>query len=400
MMQGTNATAARALIVSQFTASSILAYNILTLMQKYLYQIIKTLPLALLLAACATSNNNTPAPIVAGQASTVGSISKAKPARADTIKPAAATTSGTQTSPIRLGSTPRPNAVPASGATTHVVEAGETLYRIAVNNGQRYQDLAEWNNLDGYTIKVGQVLRLTPPGKTGPAENKVEPAKVVTPVVVGSNSAKHGGDVSKQYPKALKLPYSETALKQLPQQAEDTASVKVLPPVAVAKVTPPAATTEKPVVKPAEKPAGNDKSAASAPTPADTASGTASAAGSASWLWPTQGKVSRGFSDQNKGINITGKLGQPVLAANSGKVVYSGAGLRGYGKLIIIRHDKTYLSAYAHNSMLAVKEGQSVKRGQKIAEMGDSDSDQVKLHFEIREMGKPVDPSKFLEAKP
>ncbi|MOA58258.1 Murein hydrolase activator NlpD precursor [compost metagenome] len=88
------------------------------------------------------------------------------------------------------------------------------------------------------------------------------------------------------------------------------------------------------------------------------------------------------------------------MAANDGKVVYSGSGLRGYGKLIIIRHDKTYLSAYAHNSALVVKEGQAVKKGQKIAEMGDTDADQVKLHFEIREMGKPVDPSKFLEAKP
>ena len=113
---------------------------------------------------------------------------------------------------------------------------------------------------------------------------------------------------------------------------------------------------------------------------------------------PTQGKLIAGFSEpaKRKGIDISGKLGQPVVASAAGKVVYSGSGLRGYGKLIIIKHNKTYLSAYAHNDKLLVKEGQTVTRGQKIAEMGNTDADQVKLHFEVRYHGKPVDPAKYL----
>jgi lipoprotein NlpD len=104
-----------------------------------------------------------------------------------------------------------------------------------------------------------------------------------------------------------------------------------------------------------------------------------------------------GFDDaKNKGIDIGGKLGEPVLASADGKVVYAGSGLRGYGNLVILKHNNTYLTAYAHNQTLLVKEDQQVKRGQKIAEMGNSDSDQIKLHFEIRKLGKPVDPSKLL----
>jgi lipoprotein NlpD len=116
------------------------------------------------------------------------------------------------------------------------------------------------------------------------------------------------------------------------------------------------------------------------------------------WQWPATGKVLSGFSDTAnlKGIDIAGTAGQPVVASAAGKVVYAGSGLRGYGKLVIVKHNSTYLSAYAHNSDIVVKEGQQVTRGQKIAEMGSTDSDQVKLHFEIRRLGKPVDPLKYL----
>jgi len=114
-------------------------------------------------------------------------------------------------------------------------------------------------------------------------------------------------------------------------------------------------------------------------------------------IWPAQGPVSSSFDDsKNKGIDISGKTGDPVFAAADGKVVYSGGGLRGYGNLIIVKHSNTFLTAYAHNQTLLVREDQSVKKGQKIAEMGNSDSEQVKLHFELRRMGKPVDPVKFL----
>lgn len=115
------------------------------------------------------------------------------------------------------------------------------------------------------------------------------------------------------------------------------------------------------------------------------------------WIWPANGKVLGQFSESgSKGIDIGGKAGDPVIAAGDGKVVYSGTGLRGYGMLIIVKHNATFLSAYAHNQKLLVKEGQTVSKGQKIAEMGNSDADQVKLHFEVRRQGKPVDPLKYL----
>jgi lipoprotein NlpD len=116
------------------------------------------------------------------------------------------------------------------------------------------------------------------------------------------------------------------------------------------------------------------------------------------WVWPTAGRVVSGFSETAtlKGIDIAGNSGQAVFAGAAGKVVYAGTGLRGYGKLVIVKHNATYLSAYAHNKDILVKEGQQVTKGQKIAEMGSSDADQVKLHFEIRKRGKPVDPLRFL----
>jgi lipoprotein NlpD len=118
---------------------------------------------------------------------------------------------------------------------------------------------------------------------------------------------------------------------------------------------------------------------------------------SSNWIWPASGKVVGTFSEGGaKGIDIAGKAGDPVLAVSDGKVVYSGTGLRGYGKLVIVKHSSTYLTAYAHNQKILVKEGQSVVKGQKIAEMGNTDADQVKLHFEVRKQGRPVDPLKHL----
>jgi lipoprotein NlpD len=120
------------------------------------------------------------------------------------------------------------------------------------------------------------------------------------------------------------------------------------------------------------------------------------------WAWPTSGAatVVASFDEQrNKGLDIAGKPGDPVLASADGRVVYAGAGLRGYGNLIILKHNNTYLSAYAHNQALLVKEDQTVRKGQKIAEMGSSDADRVKLHFEIRRQGKPVDPARYLPAR-
>jgi lipoprotein NlpD len=166
----------------------------------------------------------------------------------------------------------------------------------------------------------------------------------------------------------------------------------------VLRVAPP---TPEPV---AARPAAVQAASAPAPMPVASAPVAAPAAPSATedamaFQWPARGNLISGFDEaKNKGLDIGGKVGDPVLAAADGRVVYAGAGLRGYGNLIILKHNNTYLTAYAHNQTLLVKEDQVIKRGQKIAEMGNSDADQVKLHFEIRRQGKPVDPAKYLSA--
>ncbi len=169
----------------------------------------------------------------------------------------------------------------------------------------------------------------------------------------------------------------------------------------VLRVVPP--TQEVVATRPSTTPTGASPSAAptSAPVPPAPSSTPAPVAAeeAVSFQWPARGNLISGFDEtKNKGLDIGGKVGDPVMAAADGRVVYAGAGLRGYGNLIILKHNNTYLTAYAHNQTLLVKEDQVIKRGQKIAEMGNSDADQVKLHFEIRRQGKPVDPAKYLSA--
>lgn len=245
----------------------------------------------------------------------------------------------------------------------HVVQKGDTLYAIAFNYGLDPRELAEQNNIqDPNLIQVGQQLNLVA-GSAAP-----RPAAVVESRAVQSTV--------KDQPKVVKYPYSEAAVAQA--EAAQSGSTPVL-----AKVD----------AKP--------KPEARVEVKADTKVESVAEAGAddvLEWSMPTQGKLIGSFSeaDNRKGVDIAGKLGQAVFASAPGKVVYSGSGLRGYGKLLIIKHNKTYLSAYAHNDQLLVKEGDSVTRGQKIAEMGSSDSDQVKLHFEVRRLGKPVDPANYL----
>ena len=145
---------------------------------------------------------------------------------------------------------------------------------------------------------------------------------------------------------------------------------------------------------------GRPASAASAPVASASSTQPPATEDDIAWIWPAQGKLIAGFDEvKNKGFDIDGKAGDPIIAAGDGRVVYAGAGLRGYGNLIILKHNNTFLTAYAHNQTLLVKEDQSVKKGQKIAEMGNSDADRVKLHFEIRRQGKPVDPARYLPAR-
>lgn len=257
----------------------------------------------------------------------------------------------------------------------YTVKRGDTLLRIALEHGQNYRDLAAWNNIsDVNDIKVDQVLRVLPPtGDTGgaqtsavvmPAIAEVRPAAPVVP--------------KKNGPRGEKRPYSDATLAEL----RSDAGVAESPPAA-----PPAA----PLAVPAK--AAVATSGTGAPAAAVVAAGDEKL----SWMWPSEGKVIGTFDEgKNKGVDIAGKAGQQVVAAGAGKVMYAGSGIRGYGNLVIVKHSNSLLSAYAHNRSILVKEGQSVNKGQAIAEMGDSDADRVKLHFEIRQQGKPVDPSKFL----
>lgn len=254
----------------------------------------------------------------------------------------------------------------------YTVQKGDTLYSIALEHGLDYRELAEANGVeDVNVIHVGRQLRLKPAAQAA-LTVPLKAAPAVEGRLIGSEVPS-----VKNAPKPLKLAYSEKAVAQLEGQSAAVAAPKSEPAPAPAKL---AKAEEKP--RPAEfsrESGGEDDD-------------------QVDWGWPVNGKVIAGFADsQNgKGVDIAGKAGQPVFASASGKVVYSGSGLRGYGKLIIIKHNKTYLSAYAHNSQILVKEGQAVGKGQKIAEMGDSDADRVKLHFEIRRLGRPVDPTKYL----
>ena len=255
----------------------------------------------------------------------------------------------------------------------HIVKKGDTLYSIALDYGQDYRELAAWNNLqDPGLIRIEQRLRLFPPDSIGEA-TIAQPTPLAAPAATPVFSE----------PRARKLPYSEQALAQL----------KMLAPKPAPAPTP---SVPAPV-----QPSGKLPTAP-APLPALAQKSTAASDGKMTWEWPAQGRLLYGFGQGSiqKGVGIEGRSGQPVLAAAPGKVVYSGSGLRGYGKLIIIKHNASYLSVYAHNSQILVKEGQSVAKGQKIAEIGDTDSDRIALHFEIRRLGKPIDPLQYLPARP
>ncbi|RYF60320.1 MAG: LysM peptidoglycan-binding domain-containing protein [Comamonadaceae bacterium] len=238
----------------------------------------------------------------------------------------------------------------------YTVRPGDTIMRIGMETGQNWRDIVRWNSLENANlIEVGQVLRVVPPvtsaGTSGTAAAPSETGVVTRPVTQST------------LPPVPTVP----ANAALPPQAAASQPARATPPVATASVTP----------------------AASGSGDEDVG-----------WIWPAQGSLLAGFDEaKNKGYDIGGKQGDPVLAAADGRVVYAGAGLRGYGNLIILKHNNTFLTAYAHNHTLLVKEDQSVQKGQKIAEMGSSDADRVKLHFEIRRQGKPVDPSRYLPSR-
>ncbi len=242
-----------------------------------------------------------------------------------------------------------PGAENAGKPGYYTVRPGDTLIRIGLENGQNWRDIVRWNNLENPNIiEVGQVLRVVPPG--------TDPNLAVT--------------------RGVALPRVET---------------RPLDPRAAAAEAQAAA-----AARAASQPASG---AAAAPAAANGSAPVAAREGDddVTWAWPAAGSVLTPFDDsRHKGLSIGGKAGDPVYAAADGRVVYAGSGLRGYGNLLILKHNATYLTAYAHNQTLLVKEDQAVRRGQKIAEMGATDADRVQLHFEIRRQGKPIDPAKLL----
>jgi lipoprotein NlpD len=260
-------------------------------------------------------------------------------------RPAAATPAGA-TAPLVGTEAPKllPNAEHAGKPGYYSVKPGDTLIRVGLESGQNWRDIVRWNNIDNPNLlEVGQVLRVVAPGTdtTATTTRPVAPTKVEARPLDGVGAV-------------------PTAAASAPTQ---TATAPV-----------PAA--------PAVVPAG---------------SGAAMKDEEVAWAWPAAASIATPFDEtRTKGLVFAGKAGDPVFAAGDGRVIYVGSGVRGFGNLVIVKHNNTYLTAYAHNQTLLVKEDQVVRRGQKIAEMGSSDAERVQLHFEIRKLGKPVDPARLL----
>lgn len=229
-------------------------------------------------------------------------------------------------------------AAAAQPGGSYVVKPGDTLYKIARANNVDVENVKRWNNLsDPNQISVGQVLKMS-----GSSGGGAQPAPIAS---------------TKPQPRPLDQPGDTSA----------TATASLPPPT-------PTPAENKPVTRAAD-------------------------AGVINWAWPAGGQIMQGFNNNSKGIDIAGALSDPVNAAADGKVMYSGNGVRGLGNLIIVNHQNGFITAYAHNRTLLVKTGQDVKRGAKIAEIGQSDTTSPRLHFEIRRQGTPVDPMQYLPAK-
>ncbi|MEN9418863.1 MAG: hypothetical protein RI988_2483 [Pseudomonadota bacterium] len=298
------------------------------------------------------------------QGSTAPAPASATPVRPAPVAPAGTAGTAAPTAPAAPGL----NEAPPPGFYT--VRPGDTLGRIALDHGQSWRDLARWNGLENPNlIEVGQQLRVVPPG--------ADPTAAVTRPVTPA------GRVESR-PAEGRAPAGVQAGTVSATAAQAGSAGSAGAPGAV-----PGATASWAV------------GAAPAPSAAAPSREAREADEEVAWAWPAAGTVLAGFDEarQVKGLAISGKAGDPVLAAADGRVVYAGSGLRGYGNLVIVKHNATFLSAYAHNQTLLVKEDQVVRRGQKIAEMGSSEAERVQLHFEIRRLGRPVDPARLLPAR-
>lgn len=296
---------------------------------------------AVSLVGCGTSLNRAP-------------VEDRSAARGATTAPTGAATPAATEAPGK----PLPGVENLGKPGFYAVKPGDTLIRVAFENGQSWRDIMRWNNIDNPNVlEVGQVLRVVPPG----VDASAAAARGVTVAKVDTRPLD-----AKPINGAASAPVAVPASTSTP-----TATAPASAPVAAAA----------PAVAPAPAPP-------TAPRDADD---------DVAWAWPSTATVAAPFDEgRNKGLVFTGKAGDPVLAAADGRVVYAGSGLRGFGNLVIVKHNNSYLTAYAHNQTLLVKEDQAVRRGQRIAEMGSSDAERVQLHFEIRRLGKPIDPARLL----
>ncbi|SDZ07692.1 peptidoglycan DD-metalloendopeptidase family protein [Nitrosomonas sp. Nm58] len=289
----------------------------------------------------------------------------------------------------------------AASKQIYVVQRGDTLYGVALKHSIDYRELAQWNGIvDPNALRIGQEIDLSVPSRQKPSSQQeqvmpeqstvAQPTLFPIPQPILPSEAKElppsippskvegSANLLVTEPKSVKLPYSESAAAQLRNSTNIPTNTSVnAETVVMAPVT--------------QKTIENESIPKNVPQKSESKNNK-----NIKWSWPANGQILSRYTEKSKGVSISGKSGQSVLASADGTVVYSGSGLRGYGKLIIVKHNDIYLSAYGHNSRILVREGEIVTRGQKIAEMGGGDSDAVKLHFEIRERGKPVDPLKFL----
>ena len=286
---------------------------------------------------------------------------------------------------------PEPLPQRAYGPGEYMVRQGDTLYSIAFRNQLDYRDIARWNNIGAdYRIYSGQVLRLSPTSPMAP----------------------RSGQITAQSVDLNEIEAQPRAISTTPTPVRMGEPVPVPAPVPVpvpVPVSPPASGVAM------ASPAVPDSSTAGVPipgkvTPSWPSAGVVAAppsipegsAGVSGWRWPVAGTVVRGYNldSGSRGLDFGGDVGQPVVAAAAGKVVYSGSALKGYGELVIIKHDDLRLSAYGYNRRRLVNEGDSVAAGQQIAELGMGPENKPMLHFEIRERGKPVNPVPYLAARP
>lgn len=316
---------------------------------------------AALLGGCATQQ---PAPVIAGNSGMQDAPSSAvynNPYGATPYNAAPAANDAPYVPPVQTAPVYTPPAPAVSGtyvpsyapvdinAATHTVVRGDTVYNISKRYHISQDDFRAWNGMADNTLSIGQIVKVKPAGYAAPKTAAVEsrpavPVSVPTPV----------------------KPAAQPPVQSAPQPAAPVVENKAVPAPAPAPQS-----------------------------PAVSSSGTRTVAGIV-WQRPTTGKVIADFGGGNKGVDIAGNAGQPVLAAADGKVVYAGSGLRGYGNLVIIQHNSSFLTAYGHNQKLLVGEGQQVKRGQQVALMGNTDASKTQLHFEVRQNGKPVNPNSYI----